>query len=139
MRCHDLATAAGSLAAQQFVPDDHAEPLPDGLRLLCSEWGVADDLAVCEQLGDSPQAVDLGLEIGAGDDVWAYAWLAAAEPATVDLGGWREDPAQVEVARLLVYPNRLQALSASPAVLAEVRRWVETSLEGLTPTLFQAA
>lgn len=150
LRVHDLATVTGSLAALTFVPEDHAEPIADGVRLLENEWGIDDIDEACDELADSPQAADLGLEVCEDEDVWAFAWLGPAHPEPSvqpepsvhsepgDLGGWREDPERIEVARLRVYPSRLCAISASSAVLAEIEAWATERLPDLTPTLFRA-
>lgn len=132
---HDLETAVGSLRALEFIPADCAEPIAEDrhrhLHLHTAEWQIRDDDLVADELSESPRLVELGSEICDTADVWAYAWLSAPRTGIADLGGWPEDPAKVEVARLLLHPDRLCGLSTSPAVLSEIAMWVKANLEGL--------
>lgn len=139
LRVHDLSTEDGSLAAIDFIPEDHAEPLPEGLRPFSTEWDIDDDMGVCEQLADCLNVAELGREIGPSEDAWAFAWLDHPGRDAADLGGCPEQAGRVEVARLVVHPTRLVALSSSPRIRAELERWVEGRLPGLSPTLLRAA
>lgn len=126
------ADPATTLALLRFEPDDHAEPLPDGLALAEAVFDiVADDLLVIEDLEDLPQVTDLGLEIGAGDDVWAFAWLAVDAADAVDLGGHATGDGRVEVARIVVDSDRLTVRAAGAAILADVTEQLERRLAGL--------
>lgn len=124
-----------SLELLRFEPDDHAEPLPDALVPLAASWAFEDDELVLETLEATPWVGSLGLEIGAGEAAWAFAWLANEahigvqdREAEVDLGGWREDDGRVELARLVVGRDRLTVKAPSAVVLEQIRRHVEEVL-----------
>lgn len=139
-RVVDITTAEGSLVALDFDPDGYPPPLREGLALRTAVWGVNDDVYVGEQLEDSGRFASLGIEIGAADEPWAFAWLGRPRIDAVDLGGRPDDEdGFVELARIVLHQDRLIVCSTNAAVLAEVSDWLTSEVEGVIPPLLRAA
>ena len=127
-----------ALELLRFEPEDHAEPLPDGVELVSAEWVVEDDDLVCEDLAEAPGVQGLGLEIG-GDGAWAYAWLASPETGAADLAGWDAGDGRIDAARLVVERHRVVVRTSAPALLSEIGAWLAVSVDGLVRHLAHAA
>jgi hypothetical protein len=104
-----------------------------------AEWVIEDDELVCEDLADAPGVQELGLEIGGGEDAWAYAWLASPKTGAADLGGWDGDDGRIDAARLVVEPGRVVVRTSAPALLSEIGAWLAVNVDGLAPPLALAA
>lgn len=139
-RAVDITTAEGSLAALGFDPDGYAPPLPEGLALRTAVWSVDDDISVGEQLEDSGRFASLGIEIGAADEPWAFAWLGLPRIGAIDLGGWPDDEdGFVELARVVLHRDHLIVSSTDATGLTEVGDLLASEVEGVVPPLLRAA
>jgi hypothetical protein len=138
-RARLAASSPAGLELLRLDPEDHAEPLPEGVELVSAEWAVEDDDLVCDDLGRAPGVEELGIEIGRGDDTWAFAWLAAPDAGAADLAGWDGDDGRIEAARLVVEPNRLLVHTSTPALLREIGAWLTLNVAGLAAPFVRAA
>jgi hypothetical protein len=138
LAAHDPSSPQSGLELLRFDPEDHAEPLHEGLALVSAEWAVEDDELVCEDLALAPGVQELGREIGGGDDAWTFAWLALPGAAP-DLGGCADDDRRIEAARIVVEPHRLVVRASAPALLREIGTWLIANVEGLALPLARAA
>lgn len=117
--------AQAALALLEFHPDDAAEPLPDGAELHTLTWSIDDDEAVLAEIEDDDVWESLGQAI---PDGWAFAWPDDAESGVTDLGGWQEQPGEIETARLIVCEDHVTLLSADPRMLRQVASHLEATL-----------
>jgi hypothetical protein len=120
--------ADAALALLKFHPDDVAEPLPDGVELRTRRWTIEDDDAVLAVVEDDEMWEGLGQAL---PDGWAFAWLDDAESGATDLGGWRDEPGEIEAARLIVCERDVTLLSAGPRSLREIGAKLEASVQEL--------
>ncbi len=58
----------------------------------------------------------------------AFAWPDGAESGAIDLGGWGEEPGEIEAARLIVRADRITLLGTDPHLLRGIASHVQTSL-----------
>lgn len=117
--------AQAALAVLEFHPDDAAEPLPDGIELHTLTWSIEDEEAVLEKL----EADDAWESLGqAMPDGWAFAWPQDTESGRRDLGGWQEEPGEIETARLIVCEHQLTLLSADHPGLEDAASHLEAIL-----------
>lgn len=121
-------TARAALIVLGFHPDDAAEPIPEGVELHTVTWSIDDDEAVLDALECEDLWESLGEAIPRG---WALAWPDEATCGSADLGGWREHPGEIEIARLIVDEREASLISGDRAALAEISTHVQTSLRGL--------
>jgi hypothetical protein len=120
--------AQAALALLEFHPDDAAEPLADGVELHTRTWSIDDDEAVLEAVEDDDTWECLGQEI---PDGWAFAWPDDATAGAADLRGWREQPGEIEAARLVVCERHLTLLSGDRRTLQQVASHLEATLGDL--------
>lgn len=120
--------ADAALALLKFHPDDVPEPLPDGVELHTLRWTIEDDEAVLEVLEEDEMWEGLGHAL---PDGWAFAWLDDAKSGATDLGGWRDEPGEIEAARLIVCERDVTLLSADPRSLREIGAKLEASVQEL--------
>lgn len=117
--------ARAALALLEVPPDDAAEPPPDGVQLHTLTWSIENDEAVLEELEDDDAWESLGQAI---PDGWSFAWPDEAESGATDLGGWQEQPAVLEAARLIVREQHVILLCADPRMLRQVASHLEATL-----------
>ena len=118
-------SAQAALASLEFHPDDVAEPLPDTVDLQAVTWLIEDDEAVLEALEDDESWQCLGQAMPGG---WAFAWPDGAESGAIDLGGWREEPGEIEAARLIVRADRIVLLGTDLRLLRGIASHLQASL-----------
>jgi hypothetical protein len=117
--------AQAALALLEFHPDDVAEPLPDGVALHTLTWSIDDEEVVLETVEDDDMWRCLGQEI---PDGWAFAWPDDATSGVTDLGGWQEQPGQMEAARMVVCEQHLTLLSGDRRTLQQIASRLEVTL-----------
>jgi hypothetical protein len=101
---------------------------PAGVELRTRRWTIEDDDAVLAVVEDDEMWEGLGQAL---PDGWAFAWLDDAESGATDLGGWRDEPGEIEAARLIVCERDVTLLSADPRSLREIGAKLEASVQEL--------
>jgi hypothetical protein len=117
--------AQAALALLEFHPDDVAEPLPDTVDLQAVTWSIENDEPVLEAIEDDDSWQCLGQSM---PDGWAFAWADSAESGAIDLGGWREEPGEIEAARLIVRADRITLLGTDQRLLRGIASHVQARL-----------
>jgi hypothetical protein len=123
--------AEAALALLEFHPDDAAEPLPDAVEPHTLTWSIESDEAVLEAIEDDDLWKGLGQAI---PDGWAFAWVDDADSSVADLGGWQDEPGEIEVARLIVCAQQMSLLSTDPRTMRLIASHLGATLgEMITP------
>ncbi len=120
--------AKAALIVMGFHPDDAAEPIADDIQPRSVAWSIDDDESVLEAVEHDDAWESLGEAIPTG---WAFAYIQEQLGETIDLGGWHEDPGEIEVARLIVASREITLISGDLGVLAQIAADLAVSMRGL--------